>query len=899
MSRTRIAILLGVLAAMTITSLLFLRRSTPAKPKPAATRADAGVVAPKPAVTVSSPRLAADDGVIWRDDDPRGPLRLEGQVIDAKDQGVAGAVVAIDTSPPREITVEDDGSFEITGLIARDYRLEAHAADGHAGPVQLRLAPDSQPVTLRLAPAGTLAVTVRAAGLGMPIANAKVELRAGVVLGATTTGAGVAELRGVGAGWRPLRVEAKGYAPSAMMVSTTGDPAVVQEHVVTLQPGVAVRGRVVDEAGKPIAGARVLAVLASEPFPVFDPRRDAVLTDAKGKFELPALAAGSYRFSASAPGYAPGTSPPIAIDGRHVRDDVELRLDRGASVAGVVRTPDGATVAAALVRVVGKGSVDWRMTRQAYTDDAGAFRIDGLPRRAVEVVAWHARGASALTPVDLVATPEAQVDLTLDLTGAIAGTVVDRAGEPVGDAQLIAEPVWTGALGESDAWTARGIQAAIADSGGAFRFDGLPDGAYQLRVARPGASEAALWLSTPTSARTGDTSLKIVLPGDGTVTGKVALPDGKAPATFLIAIGAARPVPFATDDGSFSVGAPAGKHTLEITGATFVRKTVPFDVAPDDTADLGTITVAAGRSVSGRVLDLNGMPVAGAKVAAGRLISGSGTELNIPEEGFDVQETTTDEDGRFGLAGFSPAPVTLVAGKDDVGRSVSVMVPRGPSSATVELVLQPTGALDGVVTARGAPVADTAVIASPIGASRSNFFTITGPDGSFALDQLTGGRYMVYPLIGGGGSRPKDLYIRVVDVSAGARARAEIDASPGDLTLDVSAKDDAGNPVELAQVGLIRATVDAPTMEAMRDAAWLAPQLSAGGTTPLHLRQIRGAPAKFEGVLAGHYTACVTPFPPSGVDPDAAEEAPMKCVGVDLPGPTTLEVVVPAAWVQP
>ncbi len=611
MSRIRIAIIVGVLAALGAGAFFLFGRS---KDKSAA-KADAGVarVDPKTPVTADrAPRLAADDAFVWRDDDPKGPLRIDGQVIDAQDHGVKGAVVSIDTNPPRELVVEDDGSFEITGLIARDYRLEARAGDAHAGPVQLRLAPDSQPVTLRLAAAGTVQVIVRDAIVGMPISGAKVELRGGLVLAATTGKDGVAELHGVGAGWAPLRVDAKGYAPAAMMLATTGDPAEVQRQVVTLSLGAGVAGRVVDEAGQPVAGARVLAVSASEPFPVVDPRRDAAVTDADGKFAIAALAAGTYRFAASHPDFSPATTPPIAIDGHTAREDIEVRLDRGATIRGTVRSPDGQPVAAAAIRIVGKGSVFWRMTRQAFSDERGAFVVRGLPKRAVDVVAWHPSGGSELTPVDLAATPDAEVTLTLSLLGAIAGKVVDAAGQEIGDAQLVAEPVWTGAMGESDAWIARGLQATIADSGGAFRFAGLPEGTYEIHAARPDASEAALWLSAPTSAKTGDLALRIVLAADGVVVGKVALPDGKAPAAFTVSIGAARPVPFATMDGSFEVTAPGGHHALEIAGATFVSKSVPVDVVADDEVDVGTITVAAGRSISGRVLDASGGPVAGA-----------------------------------------------------------------------------------------------------------------------------------------------------------------------------------------------------------------------------------------------------------------------------------------------
>src|SRR5438132_3787519 len=45
------------------------------------------------------------------DDDPRGALRLEGQVVDADDHPVAGATVVLGSNPPRTATTEADGGF--------------------------------------------------------------------------------------------------------------------------------------------------------------------------------------------------------------------------------------------------------------------------------------------------------------------------------------------------------------------------------------------------------------------------------------------------------------------------------------------------------------------------------------------------------------------------------------------------------------------------------------------------------------------------------------------------------------------------------------------------------------------------------------------------------------------
>src|SRR5262245_15109520 len=50
------------------------------------------------------------------DDDPKGTLRLEGQVVDENDKPVAGATVVLSSNPPRTATSEDDGGFAFDAL---------------------------------------------------------------------------------------------------------------------------------------------------------------------------------------------------------------------------------------------------------------------------------------------------------------------------------------------------------------------------------------------------------------------------------------------------------------------------------------------------------------------------------------------------------------------------------------------------------------------------------------------------------------------------------------------------------------------------------------------------------------------------------------------------------------
>ena len=53
------------------------------------------------------------------DDDPKGALRLEGQVIDGDDKPVKGATVVLSSNPPRTDVTEDDGTFAFDALVGR------------------------------------------------------------------------------------------------------------------------------------------------------------------------------------------------------------------------------------------------------------------------------------------------------------------------------------------------------------------------------------------------------------------------------------------------------------------------------------------------------------------------------------------------------------------------------------------------------------------------------------------------------------------------------------------------------------------------------------------------------------------------------------------------------------
>ena len=816
------------------------------------------------------------------DPDPGGVLRLEGQVIDPSETPIEGAVVAIDTSPPRATTTDGNGVFVFSGLPARSFRLEAQAGELYGGPVETRLGPQAEPIVLRARKANRLEVEVRSAAGNAPIAGARVELRSTLVWRADTDANGLAVLSGVGPGARPLRVEAAGFAPAAELVPTEPGTT-VQKVQIRLGAGAAVSGRVLDPAGRGVEGARVWPRSSSQPFPVIDPAFDAASTDGAGRFQIPALAPGTYQLAASHPRFAATATAPLGIGAGGLKD-VEIRLPAGGRVEGEVREVDGSPAAAVQVRIGALSrTLPWNDTREVFTDRAGKFSLSGLPRRMVQVVAVGPRGASRMQAADLTAADTAAVTLTLEQSGSIEGVVVDGKGEPIAEAQVSAR-------GQAPAdqpllWDLRGGPMQVSDGAGRFRFTGLPEGLYHLRAARPDAPPDGWQLQPEVRAKTGQSDVRVLVRGDGTVSGRALFADGTAPPSFTVRIGPARSAPFIGGDGTFSLNAPAGNHELVIQGAAFVSSKRPVAVEEGLEPGLGTVTLQRGRSLSGRVLAPDGSPVAGATVAAGWGLTGSGSAVYIPNESVGAQETTTDQEGRYSFGGFDDRSLVVVAGRDGVGRSDAIGVPGGVGGANVDLTLERTGSLEGRVTRDGQPFADTVVIASPR-LERMNYFVTTGPDGHYALDTLPPGVFRLVVFL----NRQKDQMFRTVEVASGNRARADFDVRTGSHALTVKVESEAGEgrdappPARVVVTSGVLSFIEGDTFETLRERH--AAQASDTGT--LYVREARLGSATIESMLAGPYTVCA----------GASRDARVRCATKEVNGRSSLTLRVPAPAVS-
>ena len=115
------------------------------------------------------------------------------------------------------------------------------------------------------------------------------------------------------------------------------------------------------------------------------------------------MPAGSFRFVAAHPEFAPGTSSLVTLDGNDRSAPASRsRVGRARPCAARSSTAAKQPVASARVRIgiSSRRGMIFEPPRQAYTDAKGTFEIKGLPKRELAAVAIHETGASQTGRVD-------------------------------------------------------------------------------------------------------------------------------------------------------------------------------------------------------------------------------------------------------------------------------------------------------------------------------------------------------------------------------------------------------------------------------------------------------------------------------------------------------------------
>ncbi|MFH0946934.1 MAG: carboxypeptidase-like regulatory domain-containing protein, partial [Planctomycetota bacterium] len=391
-------------------------------------------------------------------------------------------------------------------------------------------------VTIRLSEGCVVSGRVTCRETGLPLTAAAVRVRQERREEWSTTDAeGEFLVSDIGDGRCGLELFAEGYDLERLAgVEACAEDA--EPLAIELAPGATLTGEVLDRATQePVAGAEVELLPRGLPESALIHGK-TTRSDALGRFVLERISRSGMQLVVRGPGYAEANQT-IRIDPDEEEGQVKVSLLRATSIAGVARTSDGSPAAGVAV-IVGGAPRESRGDRQVLADEQGRFSLGGLwPGQAYELFAAGGRERLAPSEKQTIVTSETgspvEVEVLLEPGAALAGLVVDAAGEPVPFAQVTAN----GLSGRVWQLLER-TPALFADSEGRFRFQGLPAETIQLAARRgeevSGPEEVTLLAGE-------EVQVTLPLAQGLLLSGVVVDPDGLPVEDATVSVFAARP----------------------------------------------------------------------------------------------------------------------------------------------------------------------------------------------------------------------------------------------------------------------------------------------------------------------------------------------------------------------
>jgi hypothetical protein len=289
----------------------------------------------------------------------------------------------------------------------------------------------------------------------------------------------------VSLGFRHPQYESDHFAGRRLTGEQLQD-AYAGRHVAVLNPGLAVRGIVLDEQGKPVPHAAV--VLAPRGYGMYRYEYAYVMTDAAGRFQFACgrndkadatREGGSTAVLVEAAGY-PAVWKQVVVEPNLA--PLELRLQPGRTLALRVVGPDEQPVAGAWVAGHPLLEDPRYLVWLGDTDAEGRVRLTNAPQTEVRLSVLKG-GYTSIRDLSLFPAREEHV-VKLEPAPRVQGTVVDaQTGQPVADFEVTpASP---------SARVARTSKALHFQNGRfELRFEEAESEPVQLRISAPGYAAA-------------------------------------------------------------------------------------------------------------------------------------------------------------------------------------------------------------------------------------------------------------------------------------------------------------------------------------------------------------------------------------------------------------------------
>lgn len=429
-----------------------------------------------------------------------------------------------------------------------------------------------------------------------------------------------------------------------------------------------VRGRVVDTAGRPVAGAVVRAT-PTDDFAAARPvlGTDVAETDAAGGFTLE-VAATMYRLDAFHDRFGGVSSYVVVAVEPGATADAELTMVAGCVITGRIVRADGQPAGeGALERGYGESSDQFFPDGEFQPD--GTFVWSTSEESSFYLRAWPWKSAPSQARRFDCKDGARYADVVFEIPRAepdLSGRVVDAQGRGVPFAFI-------DIVGESDGTM---NQQERADADGNWGVFALPSGSY--RVSASADSRGAVVVRTSAPSR----GVELRLSGTGRIVGTAAGIDDGTLSLFsagcvmdggdYVAVEFRRVVD--VRGGRFTIDeAPACELTIVATHAGTTLQSaasVPAGGQAELSLDFPDTTPVLVRGV---VRDADGRPVANAAIMA---------VGNRP----DAEATVTDNDGRFT---FEARAGDVISASSQQGYASQTLPAHGPSTVDLELRFEP------------------------------------------------------------------------------------------------------------------------------------------------------------------------------------------------------------------
>ncbi|HTD53111.1 MAG TPA: carboxypeptidase-like regulatory domain-containing protein, partial [Thermoanaerobaculia bacterium] len=511
-------------------------------------------------------------------------------------------------------------------------------------------------------------------------------------------------------------------------------------------------GRVVDEKGKPVAGAWVTVrggeLLSENDAPFLSETR----TLADGSYAMANAPASPRSLAISAPGFVKLSRVEIGA-----RSEERAVLKRGGTIKGLVLDSSGSPVAGAIV-VAGDLA--------AESDAAGRYQISGVAPGARHIqTIWKEDFAARMDGVRVKAGEDVEVTLKLSRAASLSGSVVEeKTKRPISGARV---SILGAAARPFGAGTAE--RSAYTDARGRFRVGGLAGRPYLVEANKEGYLPASLPNVATSVAKAGTANL--ALRRAASVAGKVVDEAGLPVSGAHVAVvqdlnfrnfrarglaGAASALmgrgAVTGSNGSFRLRNVVPGHNLELEAnkSGFATARQPgVTLKPGDAMQGVSFVLKKGLQARGRVVDSQGQPVAGAELQLALRESGArAMRAQIRLMGIDREkpDAVSAADGSFLVGGLAPGQYAATVSRQGFARKSvpSLEVKAGAENVWPPIALAPGIALAGVVRdSAGQAIPGAQILALETGSGGRPLGAASGPDGRFRLDGLTAERPVI------------------------------------------------------------------------------------------------------------------------------------------------------------